>query len=63
VHLVGFIIKKFVMMHGHKNVKERDNTPSKRIKFKDFFHRPMCYKFVKVYTKPRLGVFSKIYFE
>jgi len=21
VHLVGFIIKKFVMMHGHMNVK------------------------------------------
>jgi hypothetical protein len=22
VHLVGFITKKFVMMHGHMNVKE-----------------------------------------
>jgi len=22
VHLVGFIIKKFVMMHGHMNVKK-----------------------------------------
>jgi len=23
VHLVGFIIKKFVTMHGHMNVKKR----------------------------------------
>jgi len=23
VHLVGFIIKKFVAMHGHMNVKKR----------------------------------------
>jgi len=23
VHLVGFIIKKFVMMHGYKNVKKK----------------------------------------
>ena len=22
VHLVGFIIKKFIMMHGHMNVKD-----------------------------------------
>jgi len=25
VHLVGFIIKKFVMMHGHMNVKNVDS--------------------------------------
>jgi len=24
VHLVGFIIKKFVTMHGHMNVKENE---------------------------------------
>jgi len=23
VHLVGFIIKKFVVMHGHMNVKKK----------------------------------------
>jgi len=23
VHLVGFIVKKFVTMHGHTNVKEK----------------------------------------
>ena len=26
VHLVGFIIKKFVSMHGHMNVKFDDNN-------------------------------------
>jgi len=25
VHLAGFIIKKFVMMHGHMNVKKLSN--------------------------------------
>jgi hypothetical protein len=26
VHLVGFIIKKFVTMHGHMNVKKNTTT-------------------------------------
>jgi len=26
VHLVGFIIKKFVTMHGHMNVKHNKQT-------------------------------------
>jgi len=26
VHLVGFIIKKFVTMHGHMNVKNKTYT-------------------------------------
>ena len=31
VHLVGFIIKKFVTMHGHTNVKKK--TDNKTAKF------------------------------
>jgi len=27
VHLVGFIIKKFVTMYGHMNVKLTENVP------------------------------------
>jgi len=26
VHLIGFIIKRFVRMHGHMNVKNYKNT-------------------------------------
>jgi hypothetical protein len=29
VHLVGFIIKKFVTMHGHMNVKKNKNLQTR----------------------------------
>jgi len=32
VHLVGFIVKKFVTMHGHKNSK-KTHTHTHRIQF------------------------------
>jgi len=37
VHLVGFIIKKFVTMHGHMNVKKSPHIKS-RLKVFDRLH-------------------------
>jgi len=37
LHLVGFIIKKFVTMHGHMNVKLSMECSVKRIWFYFFF--------------------------
>ena len=33
VHLVGFIIKKFVTMHGHMNVKKSDNVVNLKLRY------------------------------
>jgi len=32
VHLVGFIINKFVTMHGHMKVKKNNNSTLNKIK-------------------------------
>jgi hypothetical protein len=37
VHLVGFIVKKFVTMHGHMNVKKNDLSMYHESKLVTFF--------------------------
>jgi uncharacterized membrane-anchored protein YhcB (DUF1043 family) len=50
-HLVGFIIRKFVIMHGHMNVKIKELTTAKQRKDKRINNcqtpRVTCYHNVK----------------
>jgi hypothetical protein len=50
VHLVGFIIRKFVTMHGHMNVKNCDNCFSCTSTY--LFYRPYyCFIFFMFYSQ------------
>jgi len=42
VHLVGFITKKFVMMHGHMNVKLSDISVQTKSRYTQVRHSWIC---------------------